>query len=209
VWVQGFSEAIWGITRGYIVLGAAHVSGALVAFELSRCLGLTKGAYTVAVLTLLVTPLALPILAILRHFIAGVIGTARKNLRLIEKGRASSTEISTYHEAIEHLSKERNPTAVRPLIHALKNRGNRSLRAIIASTLGEIGDPRAINSLIQALQDKNSCVRAAAATALGKIGDPQATGALEETCKDQDTDVKSAAAQALEEIEKRRNQNER
>jgi hypothetical protein len=203
VWVQGFSEAIWGITRGYIVLGVAHVGGALVAFELSRCLGLTKGAYTVAILALLATPLTLPILAILRHRTKGLIETARKNLWLIEKGRASSTEITVYHEAQKALAKERNPTAVRPLIQALKYRGNRSLRVTIASTLGEIGDPRATDSLIQALQDKDSNVRAAAATALGKIGDPRAAAPLEEALKDQDADVESAATKALE-LERRK-----
>jgi hypothetical protein len=204
VWVQGFSEAIWGITRGYIVLGAAHVGGALVAFELSRCLGLVKGAYAVAALALIATPLTLPILAILRHHAVGLIGTARKNLWPIEKGRASSTEISAYHEAVNHLSKERNPTAVRPLINALKYRGNRSLRVTIASTLGEIGDPRATDPLIQVLRDKDSSLRAAAATALGKIGDPRAAEPLEEALKDQDADVESAAIKALEELEKRK-----
>jgi hypothetical protein len=197
VWVQGFSEAIWGITRGYIVLSVTHISGALVAFELSRCLGLTKGAYAVAALALVAPPLTLPILAILRHRVVGLINTMRSNLNLINRDRASQTEIMAYTEASESLARIRNPTAVPPLIRALKDRDG-DIRGTVAAVLGEIGDVRAVNPLIRALQDKDSNVRAAAATALGKIGDPQAMGPLEEAQKDRDADVESAAIKALE-----------
>jgi len=203
VWIQGFSEAIWGITRGYIVLGVTHMGGALVAFELSRCLGLTKGAYAVAALALIAPPLTLPILAILRHRVVGLINTTRSNLNLINRGRASQTEILAYTEASRALARVRNPTAVPPLIRTLKDRDG-TIRETVATALGEIGDARAVNPLIRALQDKDSGVRTAAATALGKIGDPRAAKPLEEARKDQDADVESAAAQALEELEKRR-----
>ncbi len=44
--------------------------------------------------------------------------------------------------------------------------------------LGEIGDPRAVDALIFALQDGVGAVRFAAAGALGKLGDPIAIPAL-------------------------------
>jgi hypothetical protein len=198
-WIQGFSEAIWGITRGYIVLGVAHVGGALVAFELSRCLGLTKGAYAVAVLALVAPPLTLPILAILRHRVVGLIKTIRNSLSLIKRGRASQAEILAYTEASRALAEMRNPTAVAPLIRALKDRES-DIREKVATALGEIGDARAMDPLIRALQDKDSGVRAAAATALGKIGDHQAVEPLQEALKDQDAGVESAAAKAIEEL---------
>jgi hypothetical protein len=202
VWFLGFSEAIWGITRGYVVLALAHAGGVFVAFELSRCLGLTKGAYVVAALALVATPLVLPILAVSRHRAAGLIRTVRSNLSLINRGRASQAEILAYTEASRALANIRNPTAVAHLIRALKDREN-SIRETAATALGKIGDARAVDSLIQALQDKDSGVRAAAATALGKIGDPQAVEPLEKVRQDQDADVESAAAKAIEELTRR------
>jgi hypothetical protein len=203
VWFLGFSEAIWGTTRGYVILALAHASGVFVSFELSRCLGLTKGAYAVGALALVATPLVLPVLAILRHRAAGLIKTARTNLHLINRGRASQVEIMAYTEASRAITEMRNPTAVAPLIRALKDRES-GIRETVATALGEIGNARAVEPLIQALQDKDSNVRAAAATALGKIGDPRAAKPIEEACKDQEADTESAATKAIEQLEQRR-----
>jgi HEAT repeat protein len=51
--------------------------------------------------------------------------------------------------------------------------------------LGEIGDPRAVDPLIEALKDEYSRVRSSAARALGEIGDPKAVDPLTEALKDE------------------------
>jgi HEAT repeat protein len=145
----------------------------------------------------------MPILAIMRHRAQGLINTARRNLNLINRGRASQVEIIAYTEASRALAEIRNPTAVAPLIRALKDRAA-DIRKTVATALGEIGDVRAVDPLIRVLQDKDSSVRAAAATALGKLGDSRAAKPLKEAQQDQDADVESAAIKAIKQLEQRR-----
>jgi HEAT repeat protein len=82
--------------------------------------------------------------------------------------------------AVEALAKIGAP-AVEPLITALETakRSNNplmdesiGLRAGAADTLGEIGDPQAIDVLLKSLWDKIPVVRNSTAWALGKIGEP-------------------------------------
>jgi len=71
--------------------------------------------------------------------------------------------------AAEDLAKIGGP-AVAPLICALDDRIS-YVRALAAHALGNIGDPRALNPLRKALQDKDSNVRKEAKEALIKLGD--------------------------------------
>jgi hypothetical protein len=184
-----------------IALVLVHTGGAVVVAELLRCLGNDKkGAYAIAVLTLLFAPIALPIAALLtRHRVSGLIKTIKNSNASIRRGRATETEFRAHTEAWQALADVRNPTAVEPLTQALRDR-DADVRQAAASVLGEIGDKRAVASLIQALKDKDGRVHAAAATALGKIGDTQAIEPLNAALKDESDSVRSAAAQALDTI---------
>lgn len=71
--------------------------------------------------------------------------------------------------AAEALGKTGNPHALEPLIAALKDDGESSVRQAAANALVNFGTP-AEESLIAALKDKASEVRRAAANALEKIG---------------------------------------
>ncbi|NSW54250.1 MAG: HEAT repeat domain-containing protein [Anaerolineae bacterium] len=66
--------------------------------------------------------------------------------------------------------------AVEPLIAALTAESDEWGRSLAAETLGIIGDRRAVDALINLLQDDDESVRVKtyAAEALGKIGDPRA-----------------------------------
>jgi len=66
-----------------------------------------------------------------------------------------------------------------------------------AKALGDIGDQRAVDPLIQALQDEDSYIREAAAEALGDIGDTRAIDPLIEFLKDDDSGVRTEAAISL------------
>jgi len=78
-----------------------------------------------------------------------------------------------------------------------KNSDLEWLQENAASALDDIGDPRAVDPLIESLKDEDDLVRADAASALGYIGDPRAVDPLIESLKDEDKWVRSSAALAL------------
>jgi HEAT repeat protein len=69
-----------------------------------------------------------------------------------------------------------------------------------ALALGEIKDPRAVEPLIAALQNKDAEFREQVASALGQIKDPRADAALIAALKDPEPKVLHAAANALGQI---------
>jgi HEAT repeat protein len=79
-------------------------------------------------------------------------------------------------------------------------------RALAAETLGNLGDSRAIDPLIQALSDYKSNVIEKSAEALGKIGDTRAVNPLLQlldyhtSLTNEQVGVRGAAIQALGEI---------
>ncbi len=88
----------------------------------------------------------------------------------------------------------------------LKGDPDGTARGRAATALGRIGDPRVVDSLIQALDpkfEKDGTTRGRAATALGKIGDPRAVDALIRTL-DPDFEkngiIRGSAATALGQI---------
>jgi HEAT repeat protein len=71
------------------------------------------------------------------------------------------------------------------------------LRQFVAYLLGRVGDSRAIEPLIDALQDENPGVRGAAANALGSIGDNAAVPYLKPLLNDTNPQLVVWAAFAL------------
>lgn len=88
------------------------------------------------------------------------------------------------------------------LIVALKNEDVKG-RSEAAMALGNIRDPRAVDSLIEALEtDPDYYVKCEAAWALGWIGDPRAIDALTYVAyNDEDEGIRGAALQALEKMQ--------
>lgn len=74
------------------------------------------------------------------------------------------------------------------------------IRKDAAFSLGDIGDPKAVDPLIGALKDDDADVRSEAANALRKIKDPKAVEPLIQTLKDADPYVRYEAVAALGEI---------
>lgn len=72
-----------------------------------------------------------------------------------------------------------------------------AFRETIAELLGEIGDPRAIPTLVQRLQDSKLTARLAAIEALASLRTAEAVSALIEALQDSDLSVARAAAEAL------------
>jgi HEAT repeat protein len=97
--------------------------------------------------------------------------------------------------------------AVDPLIRAMTSEispvdsPSYRFKGYAALVLGEIGDPRAVDPLIDTLRSSSSITRQGAATALGEIGDPRAVDMLAYVAsRDSDSAVRSAATEALAKI---------
>jgi HEAT repeat protein len=88
---------------------------------------------------------------------------------------------------------------IQPLKKVLK-RESRDFRAGVARALGEIGDAKAVDALIETLKDEDSYVRSSVAEALGKIRNARSVHALIEALRDRDSDVRRSVAWALGEI---------
>ena len=86
--------------------------------------------------------------------------------------------------------------AVLPLIDSLRTAKISSLR-FIASTLGEIGDPRALETLFHFLHVGDYYLRSSAIISLGKIGDPLAVEPLIKKLKSYNIKLRREAALAL------------
>jgi HEAT repeat protein len=83
--------------------------------------------------------------------------------------------------------------AIEPLLEALSSSiWNIKMNATLA--LGEIGDTRAVDLLLQGLQEN---IRIQAITALGKIGDKRAEKPLFDALKDPNDSARAFAAEAL------------
>lgn len=94
--------------------------------------------------------------------------------------------------------------AVPEIIGILKD-DNPSMRRSAAKTLGQIGDPRAVDPLIKTLYDPYSDIRATAVTALAQIGDKRAVKPLKKLRRDENENVRQAVKDAIEKIEPKRN----
>jgi hypothetical protein len=70
-------------------------------------------------------------------------------------------------------------------------------RRAAAKLLGDLGDPQAVEALVEVLSDPDDALRPAAAEALGLIGGPRAVEALGEVLSDPDDALRLTAAEAL------------
>lgn len=82
------------------------------------------------------------------------------------------------------------------LIEALGYQDDHNIRLSAASALAKVGDSRAVNPLISALDDQRG-VKEVAALALGEIGDPLAVEPLVDQLADENWEVRSSVAKAL------------
>jgi hypothetical protein len=95
-----------------------------------------------------------------------------------------------------------DPSAVPPLLDALRDDDDIWVRLTAAEALGELVGPSAVPPLLDALRDdgdalRDGDVRAAVAGALGELGDPSAVPPLLDALRDYDSAVRGAAAGAL------------
>ena len=96
-----------------------------------------------------------------------------------------------------NVERMKNKRDVAGLIKALSYRKDDKVRQAAMVALGQIGDARAIESLIAMLKDADDGMRSAAADALGQIGDTLAVEPLIAVLQDSHDQVRYSAACAL------------
>jgi len=121
-------------------------------------------------------------------------GCMRSTEALIAELKDPDPDVSA--DAAEELGKRKERRAVQPLIEMLRSEG----RTPAAKALGKIGDPAAVDALLDALKDDFSVLRKESAEALGLIGDPRAVNGLIPLLRDEEEDVRYQAAWALGEL---------
>jgi len=99
-----------------------------------------------------------------------------------------------------NVGKLREKSSISGLIKALNYKKDADIRKDAAMALGALGNHRAIEPLIAALNDESSDVRSAAAEGLGEIDDTRAIEPLVAALNDEDDKVLSAIAEALGKI---------
>jgi HEAT repeat protein len=104
--------------------------------------------------------------------------------------------------AILQLEKKRAKVAV-PALTGLSKDTEASIRGCAAWAIGELGDSKSQQTLVDLLKDMDASVRRAAAQGLAKIGAEESLEGLEGVCIDSDRYVREAALDAKTKIAKR------
>jgi HEAT repeat protein len=123
-------------------------------------------------------------------------------IRSVESFEFSQSQPQSEAKAQTKAQSEANGRMVAALATALRD-ADTEVRASAAQALGSLGDPRAVEALLQALRnDADAGVRKMAAWALGEIESPAAVGGLSQALRsDSSAEVRAMAAWALGEIE--------
>lgn len=99
--------------------------------------------------------------------------------------------------AVEVMSRLGDHKAVDPLIKALENAKDSTLRARIVQALGAFRDRSTEQALMDASRDPEPGIRAAAISSLGQLGDSGVTGTLFDATRDSSPEVRDAAFRSL------------
>jgi HEAT repeat protein len=113
--------------------------------------------------------------------------------------RLGDPNVDARVDAVDKLIQIGEP-AVEPLIGALGDSSSEKRRFSAAEALGKIKDSRALDALVDTLQDTSPQVRIEAAIALGEIRDPKAVKPLVRVLGDPEVHVIQYAADALGQI---------
>jgi HEAT repeat protein len=128
----------------------------------------------------------------------GAVGTEAAGSLLVERLQDVDYPAEQKPEIILALGKMKYSGAVEALIAILENRDEERIwRMYAASSLGEIGDQRAIPRLRALFSESDSLIKAYAAAALGKFDMSEVENLLQQGLKDSNVRVRIAAAEGL------------
>lgn len=119
-------------------------------------------------------------------------------------GTPDSENRSAGQDKPEQVSADASPEQNERLAHFIEllTDDNEGTRWKAAEVLGRMGDPAAVEALIDTLWDDDSRVRLKAAWALGQIGDQRALRPLQRLYRMENEGAQEIIAEALEEIKR-------
>jgi HEAT repeat protein len=120
-----------------------------------------------------------------------------ESLKILRDRLENDPEIDVKAAAADGIGALHLTEAYPDLEQAYHNTQEWLLQMRIVATLGELGDPRALNLLQQALNSSTDLVRASAVSALGELGNVEAAEYLFPLIDDPDWQVRHRIAQAL------------
>ena len=135
---------------------------------------------------------------------AGKVGWTSGTYSEIKEMAVDTLDILSGAKTKEEVLRQKEQAAkdVEALINTLRYKKDPPAQGAAARALGQIGDPRAVDPLIEALENEYIAVRLGAAQALGEIGDARAVDPLIQALEVEDEycGVQYEAAQALGKI---------
>ena len=125
----------------------------------------------------------------------GWLGDRRAVAHLVAALADDSREVR--RDAAEALARLREPSSVPALVRAVGSDAEAWVRHTAIWAIGEIGDPRAVQDVLELSRTEEPTDRSLSAETLGKLGGPEATDRLLELVADEDGTVRTYAARAL------------
>ncbi len=164
----------------------------LVRLRVARALGRIGDPHATEPLIALLEDPEYPVRAEAIRALTRIGKSAKEQLMAASKQESALTRIG----ACEALAVIGEPAALAPLIANLKTGGDLSVRKQSARALGNIGNPQAIDALIESLQDNDEHLRGYAMTSLVKIG-PKSQGRVVLLLVSEDRQTRNNASDAL------------
>ena len=119
---------------------------------------------------------------------------------LIDQYRQQKDSVGKKGILIHSLGEIKSNASLPYLINMLQHEDNNYIKRNIIEAIGKIGDPSALDILINALNDSNSGIRYKAAIALGKLGMKNAGPTLMDKLNDPDERVVTESIESLTKI---------
>lgn len=120
-----------------------------------------------------------------------------KALMVLRDRLLNDPETDVRAAAADSIAALRLTEAFEELVAAFKGSGEWLMQFSVVAALGELGDRRAFEVLMGALDHPEGLVRLAAIGALGELGDPRAVSCLIPFCQHGEWDVRHRVVQAL------------
>lgn len=121
----------------------------------------------------------------------------QKSLELLRDRLLNESEADVQAAAADALGGLKLTEALDDLIQVYRQTEEWLVEFSIIACLGEMGDERAYDLLVEALQSENNLVRTVAIGSLGELGDHRAVEALKPFVSDRDWQARSRLVQAL------------
>ncbi|UCF67538.1 MAG: HEAT repeat domain-containing protein [Acidobacteriota bacterium] len=125
----------------------------------------------------------------------------RMGEQALPRGPGDDPALEVRRTVTTSLAVVKQPAGIDFLLQRLANDYDENIRNASVMTLGRLGDPRAVDSLIEVYHTDNNRNRSWAVEALGEIGDPKGLATVLEALQDFDAVTRGKAAWAVMQLQ--------